>query len=155
MASVLKIEHKCAAPPERVFALAADFANMTDHLTGVTKVEMLTGGPPAVGTRFRETRVMFGKEATEEMFVTAFEPPRSYTVEALSCGMHYKSILDFLPDSGGTRIVMTITATPQTVMTKITGPLMGFLMKGAMKKAMLQDFIDIGAAAEAQSKAGA
>lgn len=147
MASVLKIEHKCAAPPERVFAVATDFANMTDHLSGVTKVEMLTGGPVAVGTRFRETRVMFGKEATEEMTVTALQPPRSYTMEALSCGVHYKSILDFLPDGGGTRIVMTITATPQTVMTKITGPLMGFLMKGAMKKAMLKDFADLDAAA--------
>ena len=41
----------------------------------ITALEMLSEGPFGEGTRWRETRVMFKKEAVEEMWVTGFPPP--------------------------------------------------------------------------------
>ena len=73
------------APCEQVFDVFADFKNAPARVDGIEKVEMVTGDDVGVGTKFRETRVMFGRESTEEMEVTEFEPGKKYTVEANSC----------------------------------------------------------------------
>jgi len=137
-----------AAPPERVFELAADFRGAPERLSGVTKMEILTDGPIGVGTRVRETRVMFKREATEEMVITAFDPPRSYTVEAESHGSHYDSVLTVEPNGSGSTVKMVFEATPLTFM----GKLMSFLMRPMIKsmaKLIDRDLEDIKTAAEA------
>ena len=146
----IKYEHKVAAPPERTFEVFSNLERAAERVTGIQSLELLTPAPVGIGTRFRETRVMFGKEATEEMEITSFEPGRSYTTEAYSCGCHYKTIIDFLPDGGGTRVVMTMSTTPLTLGAKLFSPLMGVFAKAAMKKCIGADFSELGAFAESQ-----
>jgi|EndMetStandDraft_9_1072997.scaffolds.fasta_scaffold106889_2 carbon monoxide dehydrogenase subunit G len=136
-----------AAPPDVVFARASDFRRGAETITAIAKMEMLTTGPIGVGTRFRETRMMFGREATEEMTITAFEPPKRYTLSAESHGSRYHTELSFAPDGQGTRMTMTFQGTPVTLMARI----MSVLMKPMMKKvaqACAKDLDDIKAAAE-------
>ena len=149
MAPHLKIDTYVAAKPERVFALATDFPNAPERVTGITAVEMLTDGPVGVGTRFKETRKMFGKEASETMEVTAFEPPLRYVLEARSHGSHYVSELRCEPEGEGTRFSMTFEATPLTFMAKVMSVLMRPMIK-MMGKECLRDLQDIGRAAEAE-----
>jgi hypothetical protein len=70
--STISVTERIEAPAARVFAIATDLRNATAVLSQVQSVETLEGpdAPLAVGTRFRETRVMFGREATETMTVT-------------------------------------------------------------------------------------
>ncbi|MBM4108632.1 MAG: SRPBCC family protein [Phycisphaerae bacterium] len=135
-------------PPERAFSVLTDLAHAAGRVKGITKLEVLTPGMVGKGTRFRETRVMFGKEATEEMEITAFDPPRSYTVEAWSHGCHYVSVLAVRPDEAGSVVEMTFSATPLSFMAKVLSPLMG-LMARSCRKMMRQDLADLKAAAEA------
>jgi hypothetical protein len=141
------------APPDVVFDVAADLANAADHIDGITKIEMLTDGPIGVGMKFRETRVMFGREHTEEMEVTAFNRPTSYTVEATSCGCHFASTFRFTPKDGGTEMVLDTKSKPLSLFAKIMSPLSG-LMMGAMKKAMEQDMFGVKQVAEARAQVG-
>lgn len=60
--------------PEAVFDVLADPTRATAFLENITKSEKLTSGPIAVGTVFRETRLMGNKEATADLLVTAYEP---------------------------------------------------------------------------------
>ena len=53
------------AVPEEVFAVATSFGGCAEWLSGVKEASVLTAGPVGVGTRFRETRIMGGREATE------------------------------------------------------------------------------------------
>lgn len=46
-------------------------------MPGIQRIEILTPGPFGVGTRWRETRKMFGKEAAETFTVTGVEPGKS------------------------------------------------------------------------------
>ncbi len=124
--------------PEAVFRAGTDFANMADHIDGITKVEMLTQGDVGVGTKFKETRKMMGKEATEEMEVTAFDPPRSYTLEADSCGARFTSTFVLTPKDDGTHVALNISSKAQSCMAIAFAPL-GFLMKGTMKKMIQKD----------------
>ena len=72
---LLTVTETVAAPAARVFERATDIRSWQDTIDAIDRIEMLAEGPAGVGTRFRETRTMMGKEAREEMEVTAFEPP--------------------------------------------------------------------------------
>ncbi|MEU6931262.1 SRPBCC family protein [Streptomyces sp. NPDC046385] len=111
------VERRVAASPGRVWESITDLRDMPRMLSGVEKVEVLTPGGFGVGTRWRETRRMMGKEATEEMTVTACEPPDRYVTVADSHGMHYVSEITLLPEgpavsAGATTLRMTFSARP-------------------------------------------
>jgi len=118
------------APPAAVFAAASDLRNAPARIPSILALDVLTEGPVRQGTRFRETRRMFGREATEEMEMLSFDPPRSYSVGCESCGCRYRSDFTFTPKHGGTELAMSFEATPLTLPAKI----MGVLMKPMMKK---------------------
>ncbi len=142
-----KLTKRVGAPPERVFAIYTDLANAEERLSGVTRLEMLTDGPVREGTRFRETRIVFKREATEEMEITRFDPGRGYSVEADSCGAHYRTDFRFSPDGDGTRVDVEFTSKPVTFAAKLMSPL-GALMKGPMIKLFERDLDDLNAHAE-------
>lgn len=127
----ITVERTIAAPPARVFASATDIHRWAEIVPAIERVEVLTPGPMGVGTRFRETRKMMGREATEEMTVTGFDPPRSYVLGAESHGCRYRTELRFEPAGAGTRMVFDFGAEPLTFAAKV----MMVLMKPMMKKA--------------------
>lgn len=47
-----------AANPEEVYAIAMDITRWPQHVSAITATEILSDGPLAVGTVFRETRLM-------------------------------------------------------------------------------------------------
>lgn len=130
------------APQQRVFEVFADLRNAPQRIAAIESLELLTDGPIAVGTRFRETRKMFGKAATEEMQISAFDPPRGYSVTADSCGARMESSFRFTPEAGGTRVDVEFAATPVTFMAKLLSPL-SFFFAGTMKKCVMKDVDDL------------
>jgi hypothetical protein len=141
------VDRHIAAPPEVVFARATDFRRAPEFISAIVKMEILTAGPVGVGTRFRETRMLFGREATEEMSVTTFEPPKRYTLSAESHGSRYHTELSFAPDGQGTRMTMTFEGTPVTFMARVMSVLMRPMMK-SMVKMCAKDLDDIKQAVE-------
>ena len=138
-----------AAPLERVFDAFVDIEHWSNRISGITRVEMLTQGAVGVGTRFRETRIMFKKEATEEMEITALDPSHSYTLGCESNGCRYKSDFIFTEEGNGTALEMTFEATPLTFTAKV----MSILMKPMMKKMVemcSKDLDDLKASVEAK-----
>ena len=136
------------APLETVWEVMADLENAADRIQAIVKLEVLTDGPVGKGTRFRETRVMFKKEATEEMEITAWDPPNSYTTEANGCGCQYTCIVTCEADGDGTNVTMSMSVVPLTTFGKIMGALMGWMMKGACVKAFAKDLDDMKAFVE-------
>ncbi len=82
----ITLTRQIAAPLKAVYSEFTDIANVWEHIEGITKIEMLTDGPLRPGTRFRETRIMFKREATEEFEVTAVEPNKRFAMTSSSCG---------------------------------------------------------------------
>jgi carbon monoxide dehydrogenase subunit G len=153
MAFMCVVREQINAPPAAVFAAASDFPNAAERIGGIKKMEMLTQGPVGVGTRFRETRVMFGKEATETMEVVDFQPGRSYTLSASSCGCEYRTVVSVQPagSGGGSEVTFDFSGQPLTFVAKVMAALMGWMMKGACLKAVRQDLADLKAAVEKAS----
>ena len=58
------------APVEAVFAALANIETFPDRAEAIAAVEFLSDQKHGVGTRFRETRIMNGREAVAELEVT-------------------------------------------------------------------------------------
>lgn len=150
MAKFSMSEH-VTAPPEVVFEVASDFHNAAENVQGIDSLEVLTDGPIGVGTRFRETRVMLGKASTEEMEVTAFDPPHSYVVETESCGCHFRCEYRFVGDISGTNLRLTMDTSAISLFAKLMSPLSA-LMMGPMKKCIAADLEDVKSVAESRAR---
>lgn len=152
----LVLEETIAAPVNIVFSAFTDLGRAAERVTSITKVDVLGKGPIGKGTRFRETRVVFGKkESTQELEITDFDAPRSFTLEANALGTSYHTVYRFEGGQRETQMTMTTTSRPLGLVGKITGPLMGWMMASAMKKSMLADHADLKRYCEAQQSAQA
>jgi uncharacterized membrane protein len=145
----VEVRRHVAAPVERVWSLATDLAGAPAVMSGIDSVEVLTPGPFAVGTRWRETRTMMGRSATEEMTVTAVDPGRGYTVEAESSGVRYVSTFAFAEAAdGGTDVRMSFGGTPSSAVARVLVAVTGPLARRSVAKALDRDLADLAAAAE-------
>lgn len=145
----VEIHRHVEAPVERVWAIAADLPGAPRTLTGVQRVEVLTPGPFGVGTRWRETRTMFGREATEEMAVTDLRAGRAYTVEATSSGARYVSTFTFEPaGSAETDVTLTFGAHATTAVARVLGVLTAPIARRSVANALRGDLEDLARAAE-------
>lgn len=136
------------APIEVVWAIITDIERSPEVIDGIDAVERLDAGDRfGVGTRWEETRTMFGRQTTEEMEITALEPGTSYTVEADGRGAHYVSTMSLEPLGDRTRLSMSFAAEPDGLVGTILANTLGRLMMGSTRKALLQDLDDIAQAA--------
>lgn len=142
------------APPARVFEVCTDLRNADKHIRGIKKLEVVGNGPIGLGTRFRETRLMFRRECTEEMEIVSFDPPRSYVVGCESHGCRYRSEFRITPSGGGSDLELTFAAEPQTLLAKVMGVVFRGMLKSCMKE-MEKDLDDLKAVAEGREAATA
>ncbi len=140
-----------AASLDRVFAVFSDLPHAAERIRGIKRLEILTPGPIRAGTRWRETRVLFGKEATEEMTLTSFQPNRGYTAEAESSGMKYTVSFRFTSEGQNTRVDVDFNATPVSLMARLAGPLTGMMMN-SVRKVMEEDLEDLKKTIESDQK---
>jgi len=146
----LTVETDVRAAPEAVWRIVADIENAASTVEAIESVEVLepARGPSLVGLKWRETRTMFGKQATEVMWVTDARDGSHYETRAESHGAVYRSRVAVDPDADGARLSMTFQAQPVTLGAKVMWGVTGFLFKGATRKALAKDLADIKAAAE-------
>lgn len=140
------------ASPETVWGILTDLDRADTVLAGIIALERL-GGPTgyAVGTRWRETRRLFGKTATEDMEVASVDPLRSTRVVASSHGADYVSEFHLDPTAEGTRLTMDFTSAPSpgaSGVARAFGALLAPLGAAATRSAMRKDLDDIRRAAE-------
>ena len=152
MPGPIDISQQVAAPAAVVWELITDIEHSPHVISGIQSVQRLDQGTTFdVGTRWRETRVMFGRSASEEMTVTAVEPGRSYTTSAQHGGTHYTSELAVESTGADTcTLSMHFDAEVSGLLNKTLGAVVGKVMEGSTRKLMQQDLADIAEAAEAK-----
>ncbi len=139
-----------AAPVDVTFEVFSDITKAEERIDGITKIEILSDVTHGVGTRWRETRIMFGREATEEMEISALQPNQSYEVVASSRGVDYHTRYTFTEKDGGTQVEMVFSGKANSLMAKLMAPL-GFLFAGSVRKALEADMDNLKAVCEQQT----
>ena len=122
--------------------------NASKTISGIENIEVLE--KPAsglVGLKWRETRMLFGKPATAEKWITEAAENTFYKTRAEDGGFVFLTTMSISESSSGTTLTSSHESQPQTIVARLTVPML-FLFRGVMKKAILQDLNDIKSAVE-------
>lgn len=134
-----------------VWAAITNIENSAEIISGIENIEVVE--KPAnglVGLKWRETRMLFGKPATVEKWITDAVENEFYKTRAESDGFVFLSTMSISEGGGGTSLSSFHDSQPQTIAARIMSIPMGLFFKGVAKKALLQDLSDIKSALEQQ-----
>ena len=132
------------APLESVWHAITDIEHAQEMITGIIGLEILEQSEnQLIGLKWKETRLMFGKEAIETMWITDSVNHQFYRTRAESHGSIYISELAVQAKDNGTVLTMSFSGKAQTAFMKFISVLMTPFMKGSMIKMLDKDLVDI------------
>ncbi|MDJ0834797.1 MAG: SRPBCC family protein [Gammaproteobacteria bacterium] len=135
---------KIDAAKDIVWKTITDIEHCDRVISSIIKVKVLEKSETGLaGLRWQETREMFGKEATETMWITDAVANEFYATRAESYGSVYLSRLDLQEQGSATLLSMSFSASPQTLVAKILSFVMSPMIKGSLKKEIARDLADI------------
>ena len=124
------------ASVEIVFKAVSDIENLPHVVHDVVKVEFLTDIKSGVGARFREIRLMNGKDSITELEVTEFIENDRIRMLADSHGTLWDSIFTVMSAREFTELKLTMKAKARKLLPKLMNPLMKGLYKKGLEKHM-------------------
>lgn len=140
---------------ETVWKAITDIENSGEMISGIVSVSVLQNPSDGlIGLKWEETRKMFGKEATETMWITDFAPNQYFITQARSHGSIYITRSSLSDSPNGTMLTMMFTSVARSPAAKAMSFLLGAFIKVSLKKAMNHDLEDIKAYVEKNEKSG-
>jgi carbon monoxide dehydrogenase subunit G len=148
------VRKEIAASPERVFSALKDLDAASKWMPNLVGIEKLSPGKFGVGTKWRETRRMFGREASELFEVTSLEPNKSLELyvdgtQGSAKRGHYRFRYRLEPAGGKTALTMEAEIGGMGFLLE----LFGRLMLGSFKKAIVSDLEAMAGYIEGSKKA--
>lgn len=144
--------HRIEATPEAVWEVITDLEHAQERLSQVTDLHIITTGPYALGTGWRETRRMMGSSDTQELWVVENDPCRRTVTEARQGRTTYRSVLTMEPLEGGAATQLSVrfsasTAEP-SALHGLAVTVVGPLGKTLTQRALRTELHDIAVAAQ-------
>ena len=96
------------APAGVVFRTVADIGHFSQAVPHIVKVEFLSELKSGVGTRFRETRLMNGREASTELEVTEHVENDHVRIVSDAGGAIWDTVFTVSPSGKGTELTMVM-----------------------------------------------
>jgi len=133
-----------AAVKETVWDAITDIEGSKDFISGIKDIEVLE--KPAdtiIGFKWKETRTMFGKEATEIMWITDAEKNKYYTTRAESHGAIYRTLVSIEERGGSCLLRMEFESEAVSAPGKLMNLVFGGMMAKSTEKMVMEDLEDI------------
>ena len=124
------------APAEVVFRTVADIGHFSQAVPHIVNVEFLSEVKSGVGTRFRETRRMDGREASTVLEVTEYVENDHVRIVSEAGGAVWDTVFTVAPSGAGAELTMVMDARPQRLSARLAVPLMLRMVKGAVARDM-------------------
>lgn len=129
---------------QAIWSIITDMDNASHIYSGIEKIEILEH--PArglIGLKWRETRILFGKPAAVEKWITDAVENESYTTRAEDGGFVFVTTKRITTSENGTILSESHESRPMTFTSKIMSIPMKLFFKGVVRKALLQDLNDV------------
>jgi hypothetical protein len=131
-----------------IWAAITNIEDAANIISGIEKIEVVEKPIHGlVGLRWRETRMLFGKPATVEKWITDAAENAFYTTRAEDSGFVFVSTMRISENNNGVMLTSAHDSQPQGIAAKLKSTPM-FLFKGVVKKALVQDLNDYKSAVE-------
>ncbi|PJZ24880.1 hypothetical protein CH352_11885 [Leptospira hartskeerlii] len=136
------------APITKVWATMTNIENTAGIISGIQRIEVVERPADGlVGLKWRETRMLFGKPATIEKWITEEKENAFYTTRAEDGGFVFLTTNRISMGSAGITLKGIHQTLPQGIAARLKAlPLV--LFKTTIKKAIMQDLNDIKSAVE-------
>ncbi len=141
------VKRSIAAPVDVVFRAVADVNQFSQALQHIVKVEFLSETKTGLGTRFRETRLLHGKENTTELHVTEFVENDHVRLVADSQGTVWDTVFTVRPADEKTLLTMRMDAHSKSLATRA----LVFLISGLVRRAIEKDLDAVKAFCESRA----
>lgn len=129
------VQRTIHAPRGKVFHTVADIRNYSQAIPHIVRVEFLSEIKSGVGTRFRETRLMRGREAATELEVTEYVEDEHIRIVADSHGSVWDSLFQVATEGDCTLLTLTMDGRAYKLLPKLINP----LIKGMVAKEVAKD----------------
>jgi len=123
------------ASAEVVFATVSDIRQFSKALPHVVTFEFLSVVNRGVGARFRETRLVNGKEATTDLEITEYVENDRVRMVAESHGTVWDTLFTVTSEGGSTTLTTKMDARADKLLPRVMNP----LIRGITAKAVERD----------------
>ena len=141
------VSREIHAPKAKVFLAVADIREFAKACPKIVNYEFLSETQKGAGTRFRETRLMGGREAVTELEVTEYEENDHIRLVADSHGTIWDSVFRVSETDGVTTLTLAMEARAYKLIAKV----MNFLIQGMIRKEVAKDLEQVKAYCEKTS----
>lgn len=132
------------ATKEEIWRVMTDIEHENQTLHNVNDVEILEKPNESLnGLKWKETRILFGREEAEEISVTEFRENSFYKTHSESHGMTHDATYAIEPEGDHNLLMVDYISKPQRFSTRLTNLLFGSLMKTTTRQELLDDLEDI------------
>lgn len=129
---------------EAIWAAITDIDNWASMITSIIDIKILNKPTHGlVGLKWEETRKMFGKEATETLWVTDYIENEYYCSRAESHGSVYMTRFSLSGRGDMTLLTISFSGEPQTPFLKTVSLCIGPFIKSTIINALNKDLEDI------------
>ena len=142
------VTRRIDAPVNVVFRTVAHVEQFSQAVPGILRVEFVSEVKSGAGARFRETRMMMGREASTELEVTEHVENERVRIVSEAGGALWDTVFTTVPDGEGTALKMVMDAQPRSASAKMTLP----LIIGAVRKAVEEDMDAVKAFCEGHAR---
>lgn len=133
-----------AKPVDVVWSVITDIENSINVVSSILDIEILSRPEDSfVGFKWKETRKFCGKEASEIMWVTDSQTNQYYVTRAESHGSVYISRVFLEESSGGSRLTISFTGEPQTLVARFLTFIMSPFIQKSLHSELAKDLLDI------------
>lgn len=109
----------------RVFDTISKIDEFSKAIPGIDKIEILSGGPNGVGTRFRETRTIDGRQASSILEVSELVANDRIRLDSEMMNTRWSTLFTVVQSEGGNvNLSMQTRAIPHGVIAKLMLPMM-------------------------------
>lgn len=132
----IRVHRSIAAPLDRVFQTVSNIERYAEAIPRIENFNFLSAKRTGIGTRFRETRVVKGREHVTEREITEFVPNESVRFVADRHGTVWDSTYRVSRASGATQLELTTQASAHKLLPWLVNPLRKFFYRRALEAEM-------------------
>lgn len=142
----MKVQESIVIPAtkEQIWRIISDIRHAHQHISAIKSLVIIEQPREGLkGLKWQETRTMFGKDATEVMWITESQTNEFYKTKAQSHGCDYYSEMRIVEHEEQCELIMSFKGEAHTLFAKFMNAIMSRFIVQQLIKTIRADLEDI------------